>query len=483
MKRIALMLGIAALAFVSCTKDTLKEVNDGYAIDFHVAAQTRASEVTTANLAAFNVTAIDGSDKNYFTDVLFSKSGDFFISNPEYYWPGTGDLAFYAYAPVTLSGVYINNTSKVVSGFTPSASIANQQDFVVATATGNKTKNETDGVQLTFKHKLAQVAIHAKNANTAYNYYIKGVKIANVVSKGDFNFSPAEGAPEWTYGDTPSIASYFIEYTNPMSVPLGISGTNLMCSVSADENDAEVLDYSVGNAMLIPQQLTKWDKTSKTGSYLAVLAKVETVGGSIVYPKDASTSGSEYDWLLVPIDTKWEAGNRYVYTLDFTEGAGFDESGEEVLGGPVKFTMEVDEWDEEIIGEVDNLVGTWSLESLVLNTQDLNPETQDESIEYKGDALTIYLTTNNMDDLTQIKIVVDADHYQLVTGDETIDFKIAENNSLVPYEEDGTVIYTIEELTNERVIFKQEYNTTDAGGEITGKEISLFTYSKVIDNQ
>ena len=366
MKRNVLMIAVAIIALSSCNKDTIKDVNGGYSIDFRVSTQTRASEVTTANLAAFNVTAIDGSGKNYFTDVLFSKSGDFFISNPEYYWPGTGDLAFYAYAPVTLSGVSINNTSKVVSGFTPSASIADQQDFVVATATGNKTKNETDGVQLTFKHKLVQIGIHAKNANSAYKYYIKGVKIANVISSGDFNFSPAEGSSEWACDDTRSTASYSIEYTKPMATPLGIVGTNLMCTVTADKNGAEVLDYSVGNAMLIPQQLTKWDKTSKTGSYLAVLAKVETEGGSIVYPKDASTSGSEYDWLLVPIDTKWEAGNRYVYTLDFTEGAGFDESGEEVLGGPVKFKMDVEPWDETSTAEIvaANFLGKWEIQKV-----------------------------------------------------------------------------------------------------------------------
>ena len=366
MKSNVLMIVAAIIALSSCTKDAIKEVNGGYSIDFRVSTQTRASEVTTANLAAFKVTALDGSDNNYFTDVLFSKSSDFFISNPEYYWPGTGDLAFYAYAPVDLEGVSVSKNSQVVSGFTPSASIADQQDFVVATATGNKSTNETNGVQLTFQHKLAQIGIRAKNANSAYRYYIKGVKIANVISSADFNFSPTGDDPEWTYVDTHSTDSYFIEYDKAMSTHLGIVGTNLMCTVTADESDAEVLDYSVGNAMLIPQQLTKWDKTSKTGSYLAVLAKVETVGGSIVYPKDASTSGSEYDWLLVPIDTKWEAGNRYVYTLDFTEGAGLDEDGNEVLGGPVKFKMDVEPWDETSTAEIvaANFLGKWEIQKV-----------------------------------------------------------------------------------------------------------------------
>ena len=470
------------MAFVSCTKDTLKEVNDGYAIDFHVSTQTRASEVTTANLAAFNVTAIDASGKNYFTDVLFSKSGDFFISNPEYYWPGDGELKFYAYAPVTLTGVSVTGSSMVVSSFTPSTSIADQQDFVVATATGNKSANETDGVQLTFQHKLAQIGIRAKNANSAYKYYIKGVKIANVISSGNFNFSPTGDNPEWTYGDTHSTDSYFIKYDKAMSTHLGIVGTNLMCTVTADKNGAEVLDYSVGNAMLIPQQLTKWDKTdAPRGAYLAVLAKVETVGGSIVYPKDASTSGSEYDWLLVPIDTKWEAGNRYVYTLDFTEGAGFDESGEEVLGGPVKFTMEVDEWDEELIS-VPSIVGTWSL--VGLNITKTYTDGTDNSIIEKNtpEDLKAYLGESEQD-LMLIKIIEYDDHYRYIVGDNNIDFKLVGNQLFVLEDEDGSVISTIEELTSGSAIFKQVRDLTQADGKIIGEEVSMFKYTRVVDNQ
>ena len=479
MKRIALMLGIAALAFVSCTKDTLKEVNDGYAIDFHVATQTRASEVTTANLAAFKVTALDGSDNNYFTDVLFSKSSDFFISNPEYYWPGTGDLAFYAYAPVDLEGVSVSKNSQVVSGFTPSASIADQQDFVVATATGNKSTNETNGVQLTFQHKLAQIGIRAKNANSAYRYYIKGVKIANVISSADFNFSPTGDDPEWTYVDTHSTDSYFIEYDKAMSTHLGIVGTNLMCTVTADESDAEVLDYSVGNAMLIPQQLTAWDKTTNTGSYLAVLAKVETVDGSVVYPAASDIDG--FGWLLVPVDTKWDAGNRYVYTLDFTEGAGFDESGEEVLGGPVKFTMEVDEWDEELISGP-SIVGTWSL--VGLNITKTYTDGTDNSIIEKNtpEDLKAYLGESEQD-LMLIKIIEYDDHYRYIVGDNNIDFKLVGNQLFVLEDEDGSVISTIEELTSGSAIFKQVRDLTQADGKIIGEEVSMFKYTRVVDNQ
>jgi hypothetical protein len=77
----------------------------------------------------------------------------------------------------------------------------------------------------------------------------------------------------------------------------------------------------------------------------------------------------EYAWLAVPVDTKWEAGYKYVYTLDFTDGAGYpdpiggDTSEDTVLGGPIKFTMEVNPWSEKATMEATKnmLVGTWNL--------------------------------------------------------------------------------------------------------------------------
>ena len=72
MKKIILM-SIAAMILTSCAKDSMKEANKGRAIDFRVAAQSRATETTTANLTTFYVTAIDESGSNYFTNVAFTK--------------------------------------------------------------------------------------------------------------------------------------------------------------------------------------------------------------------------------------------------------------------------------------------------------------------------------------------------------------------------------------------------------------------------
>ena len=322
------------MALASCAKDSVKEVNNGRAIDFRVATQTRATETTTANLSTFYVTAIDAKGSNYFTNAAFTKIEEYFSSSPAYYWPGDGsNLNFYAYAPAaeTLGAIVtINKTTKTLAGFSPAAEFADQKDFVTATATGSKA-NETTGVALTFDHQLTQIEVKARNANEAYVYKIKGVRIAQPLSKANFDFT----TKQWTPGTDKAI--YQVQYSNEITL-----NTYGQC----------IMETEGDNAMLIPQQLVAWDpendKTNaKKGAYLSVYAQVETAEGARVYPK---VDGMDYAWLAVPVDTKWEAGYKYVYTLDFTNGAGYSdpldgpETGEQVLGGPIKFTMTVNTW-------------------------------------------------------------------------------------------------------------------------------------------
>ena len=45
---------------------------------------------------------------------------------------------------------------------------------------------------------------------------------------------------------------------------------------------------------------------------------ITTKDGGQIYPAKVG----EYDWTAVAIGTNWEAGKKYVYTLNFTDGAG-----------------------------------------------------------------------------------------------------------------------------------------------------------------
>lgn len=312
------------------------EVNQGKKIDFRTAVGTRATETNNSNLKDFKAAAFLG-DTPYFTNITYSKEdgSSFYTSVDDYYWPGDdSELSFVAYSPVDLSGVTIDGNSKVVSNFTPSADIASQIDFVSAKATGKKSVNEAAGVPLDFNHNLAQIEVRGLTNNKNYSFKITGVRIGEPVASGSFNFD----SDSWTLGNSKAI--YESTYDTPLA--LGASAQSLM--------------GSNGNAMLVPQQLTAWDvngdaANAKAGAYLSVRLQINILNadgseGLQIYP---FPSDANCIWAAIPIDTNWEAGKKYIYTLDFTHGAGYvdpkdPKPGTPVLGGPIKFTVNVVDW-------------------------------------------------------------------------------------------------------------------------------------------
>jgi Rieske Fe-S protein len=143
MKKQIMFMAMTAMLIASCSSDDVVSTNTGRAIDFRTSVGTRGAETTTANISKFWVTAIDEADANYFSKQEFTKDGEFFTSSPLYYWPA-GKLNFVAYSPSETdlgATVTINNTTKTLADFSPAAKIADQKDFVTATATGTKAAN------------------------------------------------------------------------------------------------------------------------------------------------------------------------------------------------------------------------------------------------------------------------------------------------------------------------------------------------------
>ena len=424
-------MGIAALAFASCAKDTVKEASQGMAIDFRVAAQTRAAETTTANLSEFKVTAVSvnaegAQTTNYFTDVTFAKSneGAFFFSNPAYYWPNEGSLDFVAWAPVALTGVSVDNAAKTLAGFTPAAAVVDQVDFVAATASGSKA-NEANGVALTFNHKLSQIQIKAKNAHEGYTYTVKGIRIANVGTTATYDFV------DGTWGTPTATASYEVMFAS--EVTLGETAVSLLpADIVVDE-----ATVTSGSAMLIPQALA----TVATDAAFELYVNVVSDGGSQVFPETAET----YGWMQIPINTEWVAGNSYLYTLDLTQGS--------VLGEPIKFTTEVIEWNEvDIINnkEVD-LSGTWEM-------------TQVDVVQNDG-TTTSYMGWEEIDNFGgvsdyHLKIKVTADNkYYIYPGEEdqrSFEYKIEDFKLRVEISEGNYEDYIIENLSENSVVYRLE---------------------------
>lgn len=347
MKKALLLMSVAGLALASCTEqDEAVRANEGQAIDFRpaMAALTRASETTNANLKSFDATALLGTSQ-YFRNITFSKgTGGFYTSQDNYYWPGDdSSLDFYAWSPSANelgAEITIDSQTKELTDFTVAEDIADQVDFITANASGNKKENESSGVELTFDHRLSQIELRAKTDNKTYVYKVAGMRIGRPQTTGSFNFADNT----WT------LDSWHDTFVYESS-----------CTPVTLTSDAQNIMGESGNAMLLPQTLTAWDAVGDPDNvarqaYLSVLINITTADTGVrIYPfptdtkKDENGNLREYAWASIPISGTWEQGKKYIYTLDFTDGAGNVDPddptpGKPVLGDPIKFTVQVNDW-------------------------------------------------------------------------------------------------------------------------------------------
>ena len=478
MKRFLLM-GIACMAFLSCSKDLVLDVNRGAAIEFTVAAQTRAQELTLNNLLTFYATAVDPrQDVNYFSNLPFMKSGEYYVSSPAYYWPGDGaPLNIYAYAPTAAylgvsddseTTLKIDRGTQILANFSPAAEIADQQDFIAAVLPEFTNPGDGNAVQLAFEHQLVQIEIKAKNSNPGEIYHVKGVKIAQVKSKGDFDFSDQS----WTLDDE-ARADYVVEYDDARI--LDPYGVNLMNT--AGDNIIE--SYS-DNAMLLPQELVSWDpqgdqQNHKKGAYIAVLMKITSSSGASVTPTDQN---SGYQWVAAPFPTgtEWEAGNKYIYTLDFTNGASYSDpstpGGGELLVNEITFDVDIVGWDH--YDSYDHpLVGEWNLKDFQYSVS---------QNQYRIDAY--FHTVEDIRDLGQLmpgseSVTFETSKMYYFNGDPNPRFITSANGNLYfDIENDIKVSeYTDSELKVSILAVSEDDN-----GNVSSEEF-IYTYTKVKDGQ
>ena len=214
----------------------------------------------------------------------------------------------------------------------PFATADAQQDFVYAKSTGNNATNGTTGVELNFQHALTEISVAAKNSNTAYTVKVTGVKLGNVKTKGTFTFpSIANSAASWTLSDsTADVGSYETTWS---------TATALTSSVST-------LDEANVAFMLLPQQLEKSDKASEK-SYLALKVNITMQGGKVI--RDG--------WAYIGLNTNWEMGKHYTYTVDFSDGAGQDENGKQIISGKeMVLKVKVTPWNEKAIAPFEKVI-------------------------------------------------------------------------------------------------------------------------------
>ena len=371
MKKNLFILAAALAVCYSCSNDETVAVNENPsdAISFRplVNNVTRAADQSTSSLqgegkgfyvtALYNASASQEGGTEYFggtTPAHYTYAGGatngYFTCADKYYWPSSGYLNFYAFAPAT--GNDVSRTAYNIFTVTPNSTAANQEDFIYAvTYDGVKGTNGT--TTLTFHHAESKVSIKAKNSSTLA-FTIGTVTLCQVSTTGTFtytssasNISGGKLTDCWgsqsgssTYAHTPGTASF-------------AAGADA-ASIATD-------------MILIPQEITSvaaYSAASEnaglatTGSYIKIQLKA-TQGGQYVLG-DAETFVNAI-WPL-PAGT-WAPGYHYTYTVDLA-GGGYsftnvdaDTDLDPLLeNAEIKFvSVTVDDWTDEAVYNVANM--------------------------------------------------------------------------------------------------------------------------------
>ena len=382
MKKAFYMMAAAAIALSSCSSEETTDVAKSSNITFRSAVgfNTRGIEMTNANgykMTKMTVSAFDESGAEFFKNYVFTEKNGEFTSSEHPSWPNHGSLNIVAYSHSggdwTGAAPVLKKDGATIAAFSPKTVIGEQLDVVFAQGTGNKTDNEANGLLLNFDHILSQIKIKAKHSSDTYTYQVKGIRIAYVGGSADYTFNPAKTDATRHTWTAPAAKNGVYEKVFDQAV-------TLTKDAIVDLTDKCNADGKVGGAMLIPQTLTVWNgtdvATNKTDdfsgkAYISLLINVKR-GATSIYPS-GDTDGSKFGWaaVAIPADAdqttaSWVAGNKYIYTLNLTNGCGQVDpvdpgtdvnpggadpakpkdpnKGDKIFGKEIKFTVKVVEW-------------------------------------------------------------------------------------------------------------------------------------------
>ena len=382
MKKAFYMMAAAAIALSSCSSEETTDVAKSSTISFRSAVgfNTRGIEMTNADgykMTKMTVSAFDESGAEFFKNYVFNEKNGEFTSSEHPSWPNHGSLNFVAYSHSggdwTGAAPVLTNGGATISAFSPKTEIGEQLDVVFAQGKGDKASHEANGLLLNFDHILSQIKIKAKHSSDTYTYQVKGIRIAYVGGSADYTFNPAKTDATKHTWTAPAAKNVVYEKVFDQAISLTKDAT-------VDLTDKCNADGKVGGAMLIPQTLTVWNgtdvATNKTDdfsgkAYISLLINVKR-GATSIYPS-GDTDGTKFGWaaVAIPADAdqttaSWVAGNKYIYTLNLTNGCGQVDpvdpgtnvnpggadpakpkdpnKGDKIFGKEIKFTVNVVEW-------------------------------------------------------------------------------------------------------------------------------------------
>ena len=386
----SILMALLAMALVTaCTNDETIEINYGESISLSAvtgkATRTGNEATTTNSISNFHVFAFTQNTKYMDCDV--QKQGNVWSYGDTKFWPET-DVDFYSYSPMDMTNGRVNivvNGDKEIVDY----NVLGGEDLLYALNLAEK-KDEHEGKQpvtVNFRHALSQIVFRIKNTSSNLTVFVDEVKVEGIEKRGTFSWPTLSTTTQWqgTENDTEidkSWGTWDIAYNkeNAKQNSYAAEITPIMEPGFTGSKDASVRDLTVktGNGykglLLLPQTLNPWItktggtdenpeyKITGTARVLVKCKLVDTASDVQLWPdKD---SQEETAWVGVSLvgepkdrsgktEQVWKQGKRYVYTLIFGEGGGFNPENpdpenpdpEPVLV-PITFDVTVDNFVE-----------------------------------------------------------------------------------------------------------------------------------------
>ena len=261
MKKYFFIAVAAVVALAACTKNNAEKTayEQAKVINFNTVANKATKAPISGTTYAYdapafgvfawyladgnwNTAAANSSAVSYMSDVevAFNDTKDIWAPSSTYYWPLEGKLTFIAYSPKTAATATFSNAGVLtLTGFTVNTTVASQVDLLYSAIAADKTQNEDyyqdagnnkdsrkpadsghgegdKGVNIQFKHALAQVIFKAKTADDVYDaglsFKVDAITVnaaSTATSMTVTNPTTAQAAADITTWNTPGTNADF----------------------------------------------------------------------------------------------------------------------------------------------------------------------------------------------------------------------------------------------------------------------------------
>ncbi len=297
MKRLFILATAAIVALASCSKTQVvyTEAPEEIALKAVTGAMTKAPVTDVDQNGGMVVYAtfseeVDEAYAEYFSDIPFTYDS-YWGGTPAQYWPNTGYLKFWGYAPNAFGTKNGNaETGVTIDGIDISST---QTDILYSLPGDAQACASKLTVPMTFNHALAQICVEAKVSEDAMtNVKVTGLEVVKPNLTGTLTIAPVETVWKAVWSEESAYSS---------NLPMTVTHADDLTTAAAN----------LGTGLLVVP-----------GSQQDLM---------VTY----TVSGTETT-KVVDLDGTWDMGKKYVYTLSI----GLNE---------ITVTPSVTSWENDVV--------------------------------------------------------------------------------------------------------------------------------------